>query len=60
MAEHPHTSTDDHHHFVTGKPMLVCGNTADMISRTRLTRHTSASSATRACTTACSIAALRR
>lgn len=22
---------DDHHHFVTGKPMLVCGNTAAMV-----------------------------
>ena len=26
---------DDHHRFFTGKPMLVCGNTASMISRTR-------------------------
>lgn len=26
---------DDHHRFVTGKPMLVCGNTAAMISETR-------------------------
>ncbi len=26
---------DDHHRFFTGKPMLVCGNTADMLSRTR-------------------------
>ena len=26
---------DDHHHFVTGKPMLVCGNTAAMVSETR-------------------------
>lgn len=25
---------DDHHHFFTGKPMLVCGNTADMVSKT--------------------------
>ena len=26
---------DDHHRFITGKPMLVCGNTASMISNTR-------------------------
>ncbi len=26
---------DDHHRFVTGKPMLVCGNTAAMVSETR-------------------------
>jgi arsenite methyltransferase len=40
MAEHPHAfDLDDHHHFVTGKPMLVCGNTADMISRTRYAPH---------------------
>ncbi|WP_324672313.1 methyltransferase domain-containing protein [Hymenobacter sp. GOD-10R] len=26
---------DDHHYFETGRPMLVCGNTADMLSRTR-------------------------
>lgn len=25
---------DDHHNFLTGKPMLVCGNTADMVSKT--------------------------
>ena len=30
---------DDHHHFEAGKPMLVCGNTADMIQRTRYARH---------------------
>src|SRR5207253_2246236 len=34
--EHPHAfDLDDHHHFETGRPMLVCGNTADMISKTR-------------------------
>jgi len=27
---------DDHHHFVRGKPMLVCGNTASMVQETRL------------------------
>jgi SAM-dependent methyltransferase len=26
---------DDHHRFFTGKPMLVCGNTASMLSSTR-------------------------
>ncbi|MGH8631253.1 MAG: methyltransferase domain-containing protein, partial [Burkholderiales bacterium] len=40
LAESPHAfDLDDHHHFVAGKPMLVCGNTADMIARTRYARH---------------------
>lgn len=40
LAEHPHAFVlDDHHRFETGKPMLVCGNTADMVSRTRYARH---------------------
>lgn len=40
VAELPHGFTlDDHHHFQAGKPMLVCGNTADMVSRTRYARH---------------------
>ena len=30
---------DDHHTFVTGKPLLVCGNTASMISNTRFGKH---------------------
>lgn len=30
---------DDHHLFETGKPTLVCGNTADMLSQTRLRKH---------------------
>jgi arsenite methyltransferase len=30
---------DDHHRFTTGKPMMVCGNTADMISKTRYGSH---------------------
>ena len=30
---------DDHHLFETGKPMLVCGNTADMLSKTRFAEH---------------------
>ncbi|MCL2786320.1 MAG: hypothetical protein FWD81_03775, partial [Methanomassiliicoccaceae archaeon] len=29
---------DDHHRFFTGKPMLVCGNTASMVSRTRYSK----------------------
>lgn len=33
---HPHSfDLDDHHNFITGKPMLVCGNTAAMVSETR-------------------------
>ena len=33
---HPHYfDLDDHHRFFTNKPMLVCGNTASMISDTR-------------------------
>jgi SAM-dependent methyltransferase len=40
MSEHPHEfPLDDHHLFAIGKPMLVCGNTADMISATRYARH---------------------
>ncbi|MBM9548032.1 methyltransferase domain-containing protein [Leptospira sp. 201903074] len=36
----PHSFTlDDHHVFVTGKPMLVCGNTADMVSTTHYKDH---------------------
>lgn len=30
---------DDHHTFVTDKPMLVCGNTASMITNTRYGKH---------------------
>ncbi|PJZ83985.1 methyltransferase type 11 [Leptospira harrisiae] len=30
---------DDHHNFITGKPMLVCGNTADMVSTTHYKEH---------------------
>jgi ubiquinone/menaquinone biosynthesis C-methylase UbiE len=32
-------SLDDHHEFETGKPMCVCGNTAAMLSDTRLSAH---------------------
>jgi ubiquinone/menaquinone biosynthesis C-methylase UbiE len=30
---------DDHHRFLTGKPMLVCGNTASMLQETRYREH---------------------
>lgn len=30
---------DDHHTFVTGYPVAVCGNTADMLSQTRYQKH---------------------
>lgn len=30
---------DDHHRFITGKPMLVCGNTAAMVGETRYAPH---------------------
>jgi len=30
---------DDHHRFIAGKPMLVCGNTASMLSETRFKDH---------------------
>ena len=36
ITGYPHYyDLDDHHRFITGKPMLVCGNTASMISNTR-------------------------
>jgi len=40
IAHRPHRfPLDDHHVFIAGKPMLVCGNTASMIEETRLSRH---------------------
>ncbi|MBW2645565.1 MAG: arsenosugar biosynthesis radical SAM protein ArsS [Deltaproteobacteria bacterium] len=40
LSESPHRFVlDDHHTFVAGKPMLVCGNTAAMIDETRFARH---------------------
>ena len=30
---------DDHHAFITGKPELVCGNTASMLTETRYKNH---------------------
>lgn len=40
IAGQPHAFVlDDHHRFDTGKPMLVCGNTFDMLASTRLASH---------------------
>ncbi|MGJ0484504.1 MAG: methyltransferase domain-containing protein, partial [Methylomicrobium sp.] len=29
----------DHHHFETGRPLRVCGNTADMLAGSRYGEH---------------------
>ena len=40
VPECPHAfDLDDHHHFETGRPMLVCGNTADMLGGSRYAPH---------------------
>jgi ubiquinone/menaquinone biosynthesis C-methylase UbiE len=40
MTEHPYAfDLDDHHTFHTGKPMLVCGNSAAMVQETRFGKH---------------------
>jgi arsenite methyltransferase len=40
IAESPHAfMLDDHHLFKTGMPVPVCGNTANMLTQTRLARH---------------------
>ncbi len=40
IPDRPHRfPLDDHHTFITGKPMLVCGNTAAMVSETRFGKH---------------------
>ncbi len=40
ITDWPHYfDLDDHHRFITGKPMLVCGNTASMIEETRYGKH---------------------
>ncbi|UOD35696.1 methyltransferase domain-containing protein [Deferribacteraceae bacterium V6Fe1] len=40
IVQEPHSFIlDDHHIFEKGKPMLVCGNTASMLSQTRYARH---------------------
>jgi arsenite methyltransferase len=39
IEQHPHAFVlDDHHRFETGRPMLVCGNTFDMLARSRYAR----------------------
>lgn len=40
IDQHPHAFVlDDHHRFETGRPMAVCGNTADMLGSTRYAAH---------------------
>ncbi len=40
IPEHPHRfPLDDHHTFITGKPMLVFGNSAAMVQETRFGKH---------------------
>jgi len=40
ITGHPHHfDLDDHHRFIAGKPMLVCGNTAAMVGETRFKAH---------------------
>jgi arsenite methyltransferase len=40
IPEHPHSfDLDDHHHFETGRPLRVCGNTADMLVGSRYGGH---------------------
>lgn len=40
IPDHPHQfPLDDHHTFIAGKPMLVCGNTAAMVGETRFAKH---------------------
>ena len=40
IPERPHCfHLDDEHQFITGKPVLVCGNSAAMVKETRLGKH---------------------
>ncbi|MFC5524751.1 methyltransferase domain-containing protein [Rhodanobacter ginsengisoli] len=40
VPEHPHRfALDDHHLFERDRPMLVCGNTADMLAGSRYAAH---------------------
>lgn len=40
LPDSPHRFVlDDHHIFITGKPMLVCGNTASMLQETRFAKY---------------------
>ncbi len=40
VSESPHAfDLDDHHHFETGRPLRVCGNSFDMLAATRYAAH---------------------
>lgn len=40
IPDNPHSfGLDNHHAFITGKPMLICGNTASMLEETRFASH---------------------
>ncbi len=40
ITEQPHAfDLDDHHHFETGKPLRICGNTFDMLVGSRYAKH---------------------
>jgi arsenite methyltransferase len=40
LPEHPHRfALDDHHLFETGRPLRVCGNSADMLADSRYAAH---------------------
>ncbi|HEV7123379.1 MAG TPA: methyltransferase domain-containing protein [Rhodanobacter sp.] len=40
LREYPHVfELDDHHRFERGRPVPVCGNTADMLSKSRIAAH---------------------
>lgn len=40
LPHQPHAfDLDDHHHFETGRPLRVCGNTADMLGASRYAAH---------------------
>ncbi|OAI04358.1 methyltransferase domain-containing protein [Methylomonas methanica] len=40
IDQQPHSfDLDDHHHFETGRPLRVCGNTADMLACSRYGDH---------------------
>lgn len=40
IAQLPHGfALDDHHHFETGRPLRICGNTADMLAGSRYADH---------------------
>ncbi|MDZ4151180.1 MAG: methyltransferase type 11, partial [Methylicorpusculum sp.] len=40
LPEHPHAfDLDDHHHLETGRPLRICGNTADMLGLSRYAEH---------------------